>query len=100
MVFADYNLKTLSKNGFVRLPKTWLNEVDLTTGDLVDIYYENKRIYIERSTEGSINNQRYINRDKKILIPQELRKQAKLIEGCPYIEMIDLENQRLIIDTS
>ncbi|MHA6250917.1 AbrB/MazE/SpoVT family DNA-binding domain-containing protein [Oceanobacillus sp. CAU 1775] len=100
MMMTDYKLKTLSKNGFVRLPNTWLNEVDLTTGDLVDIYYEDRKIIIEPSMGESFNNQRYINRDKKVLIPKELRKQGKLFAGCPYVEMIDSENHRLIIDTT
>ncbi|MFD1021019.1 AbrB/MazE/SpoVT family DNA-binding domain-containing protein [Thalassobacillus hwangdonensis] len=92
-----YRCKQLPKTGMVYIPIKWCREFGLESGDQVDIYHDGTDIFIEKASEASLHNKRYISAANSVNIPVEIRNYAGITSKQDYCLYVDETNERFII---
>lgn len=98
MIKEGNTYKDFPANGILKIPKDFYTLLALHTGRRVDIFYEEKMIFIRKENPKSSHNKRLISEKGYLKIPKEIIEIVNVTPEDYYCMYIDEPNKQLVVE--
>ena len=98
MIKENNTFKDFPASGILKIPKEFQAILALHTGRRVDIFYEEKMIFVRRENPKSFHNKRLISEKGYLKIPKEILDIVNVTEKDYYCMYLDEHNRQLVVE--